>query len=61
MVNEKVEEKIRNLIEQARTNGKKVKPLRLASGKPSLFQIIRTKEQADAFMEMLERSFNKVP
>ena len=57
----KVEEKIKRLIEQARTTGKKVKPPRLVSGKASLFQIIRTKEQADEFMEMLNRSFNKIP
>ncbi|SDH12986.1 hypothetical protein [Chitinophaga filiformis] len=61
MEDEKVEEKIRCLIEQARTTGKPTKRRRLVSGIPSLFQIIKTKEQADEFMEMLNRVFNKVP
>lgn len=36
------------------------KPPRLVSGKSSLAQIIKTKEQADEFMEKLNRAFNNV-
>lgn len=60
MEDEKVEEKIRSLIEQAQTTGKPTKPLRLVSGKSSLAQFIKTKEQADELMEELDRVFNKV-
>jgi len=58
MKDPKVEEKVQALIAQAKATGKTVKIKRRRS---SLNEIIRTKEQADAFMEQLNRSFNRIP
>jgi len=56
----KVEERIMALIEQAKATGKTVKIKVPAHRRSSLSQIIKTKEQAAAFMEKLNRAFNRV-
>ncbi|MCF6404790.1 hypothetical protein L3C95_17965 [Chitinophaga filiformis] len=61
MKDPKVEEKIQALIAQAKATGKTVKIRVPARRRSSLSQIIRTKEQADAFMESLNRAFNRIP
>jgi len=61
MKNDAMEDKIKALAEKIKIVDKPARrriPIRERS---SLEQIIRTKEQADEFMEKLNRAFNRVP
>ncbi|SHN37563.1 hypothetical protein [Chitinophaga sp. CF418] len=60
MKNDTMEDKV-NVFGKNQTADIPVKPPRLVSGKSSLAQFIRTKEQADELMEALNKAFNKVP
>ncbi|MVT08371.1 hypothetical protein [Chitinophaga tropicalis] len=54
MKDKKVEDRIKSLIEKARTAGKPVKGRTSARRRSSLSQIIKTKDQADALMSALK-------
>ncbi|WP_158286582.1 hypothetical protein [Chitinophaga sp. S165] len=54
MKDKTVEDKVLSLIEKARLTGKPVKMKTSARHRSSLHYIIKTKEQADAFMAALK-------
>lgn len=54
MKDKKVEARVKGLIEKAHATGKPVQIKASARRRSSLYQIIKTKDQADALMEALK-------